>query len=327
MPPTRVLTAATARRPRSSSPSGRRPTRRHVREALAAGASRRWSASAATARSRGIADRARRHRRPAGHPARRDRQLLAGVLGVPPAKQAAAALGDAPATAIDLGEVRIEHHGPRPGDATHHGPSAIGCGLGFDARLMSTTHRGHKARLGRYRLPVPGRPLARTIGTVPYHIIIDGRVIEVEASIAMVTNMGDLLPGVSGPGSRHLPDDGLLDVFVLGARQRSRASAASPTSCGAATTGRRCRLGHAAAPVPLGAPRVHAARAHPGGRRSVRVGALEADGPTRRPPAGAARPSRRGRHGVPDAHPRQIGPRRYGDVPGHRGSAPCSRRP
>ena len=97
--------------------------------------------------------------------------------------------------------------------------SAIGCGIGFDARLMATTHPQSTRRAGAAsRTCCQAVTLARSIDVVPYHLVIDGRPIEVEASIAMVTNIGDMVPGVIRPRFPALPDDGLLDVFVVGAR-------------------------------------------------------------------------------------------------------------
>jgi diacylglycerol kinase family enzyme len=96
--------------------------------------------------------------------------------------------------------------------------SAIGCGIGFDARLMATTHPASKARWGRIAYLLQAVTLARSIDVVPYHLVIDGRPIEVDASVAMVTNMGEMVPGVVRPRFPAVPDDGLLDVFVVGAR-------------------------------------------------------------------------------------------------------------
>ncbi|MCY7418095.1 MAG: hypothetical protein LH650_06285 [Chloroflexi bacterium] len=91
-------------------------------------------------------------------------------------------------------------------------------GIGFDARLMSTTDSDQKARLGRCAYFLQAVRLAARIPAVPYRITIDGRVIELDASIAMVTNVGDLIPGLLRPRLPAVPDDGQLDVFVVAAR-------------------------------------------------------------------------------------------------------------
>ena len=74
-----------------------------------------------------------------------------------------------------------------------------------------------KQRLGRSAYFVQAVRLASSIATVPYRISVDDEVFEIDASIAMITNMGELLPG-AGPRLPIVPDDGLLDLFVLGAR-------------------------------------------------------------------------------------------------------------
>lgn len=145
--------------------------------------------------------------------------ILAGVMGIPARlEEAVELLRVARPRDIDLADVVIEHADRPPGAPPVHTVSAIGCGIGFDARLMATTEGGSKARWGRIAYLFQAVRLAHTIGTVPYHLVIDGRSIETEASIAMVTNMGDMVPGVVRPRFPAVPDDGLLDVFVVGAR-------------------------------------------------------------------------------------------------------------
>ncbi len=83
---------------------------------------------------------------------------------------------------------------------------------------MATTEAAHKARFGRYAYLFQAVRLASTLQAVPYRITIDGRVIELEATVAMVTNVGDLVPGVVRPRLPALPDDGQLDLFVVAAK-------------------------------------------------------------------------------------------------------------
>lgn len=145
--------------------------------------------------------------------------ILAGVLGIPSRLSAAAELlAVARPRAIDLADVVIEDVTRPAGSPPMRTVSAIGCGIGFDARLMATTPRASKARWGRVAYLFQAVQLAGSIGSIPYHLVIDGRSIETEASIAMVTNMGDLVPGLVRPRFPAVPDDGHLDVFVVGAR-------------------------------------------------------------------------------------------------------------
>jgi diacylglycerol kinase (ATP) len=145
--------------------------------------------------------------------------ILGGVLGIPTGlREAIETFATSRPRSIDLGDVQLYTTDLAPGDPPERTICAIGCGIGFDARLMATTPSAHKARFGRYAYFLQAARLASTIGAVPYRITIDGRVIELEASIAMVTNVGDLIPGVLRPRLPALPDDGQLDLFVVAAK-------------------------------------------------------------------------------------------------------------
>jgi diacylglycerol kinase family enzyme len=141
--------------------------------------------------------------------------LVAGVLGVPGGLLAAAdALRGARARPVDLGIVRVE-----PTDGPHRSmPFLVGCGAGFDARVMAETPPDLKRRMGRMAYFLTAVLHAARIGAVPYRLTIDGERLETEASIAMALNMGALIPGRVTPRLPIRPDDGLLDVIVVGAR-------------------------------------------------------------------------------------------------------------
>jgi diacylglycerol kinase (ATP) len=140
---------------------------------------------------------------------------LAAVLGIPASPAAAAAaLRDARPRSIDLGEVRLR----LVGEPERTSVFTIGTGAGFDARLMATTSSQAKQRIGKAAYLVQALKLAATVGVVPYRITIDGRVLETEASVALVGNMGQLVPGLLDLRMPLQPDDGLLDVLVVGAR-------------------------------------------------------------------------------------------------------------
>jgi len=140
---------------------------------------------------------------------------LAAVLGLPlAARSAAAVLVEAQSRTIDLGEVTL-----RLVDAPEQqSVFTIGCGAGFDARLMATTPRDWKQRIGKAAYFVQALKLAATIGVVPYRFTVDGEVFETDASVAMVGNMGQLVPGLLDLRLPIEPDDGLLDLIVVGAR-------------------------------------------------------------------------------------------------------------
>jgi diacylglycerol kinase family enzyme len=157
--------------------------------------------------------------------------LLAGILGTPSSLRAAiAALATAEPRTIDLGHVELRlveaadsAIDPSGGDAQASGSVAsatfaIGCGAGFDARVMATTPADLKRRFGRTAYFAQALRLALEVEAVPHRITVDGEVIETDASIALVTNMGELVPGIVGPRLPIEPDDGLLDLIVVGAR-------------------------------------------------------------------------------------------------------------
>ena len=234
---TRVLTLRDGEPPMLVIPDGPDATPAHVHEALAAGVTAVIGVGG-DGTLKEIATILAGGRVPLGIVPGGTGNVLAGVLGVPSGLDATvAALAGVRSRAIDLGEVTLELAESQAGDggaaagvasttpagaatipATRTLAFASGCGLGFDARIMSTTTAAMKRRLGRSAYFVQALRLATTIGTVPYRITIDGERFETEASIAMVTNMGELLPGAMGPRLPIVPDDGLLDVFVLGAR-------------------------------------------------------------------------------------------------------------
>jgi diacylglycerol kinase family enzyme len=151
--------------------------------------------------------------------------LVAGILGVPATlSEAVAALSQARARTIDIGHVSLRLTGQSDPSAMADPAAemeatfAIGCGAGFDARVMATTPTHLKRRFGKSAYFAQAFRLALDIEAVPFHITIDGEVIETDASIALITNMGELVPGVVGPRLPIVPDDGLLDLIVVGAR-------------------------------------------------------------------------------------------------------------
>lgn len=145
---------------------------------------------------------------------------LAAALGIPRSPERAAdALELARPRSIDLGEVEIR----RADAAAQTTIFTIGCGSGFDAHLMATTPASWKRRLGSAAYFAQAMRLATRLKTVPYRLTIDGRVIETEATVALIGNMGQLVPGVLGPRMPILPDDGLLDLLVVGAGDPLRA--------------------------------------------------------------------------------------------------------
>jgi diacylglycerol kinase family enzyme len=158
---------------------------------------------------------------------------MAGVLGIPGSPAVAIrGLERAERRTIDMGEVAIEPvpvppvaaqsaratPDAHPGTSPERTAFLVGVGIGFDARVMATTPADLKRRLGRAAYFAQAAWLAARIDVVPYHITVDGERIDTEGSIAMALNLGELVPGSVATRLPVVPDDGLLDVFVLGAR-------------------------------------------------------------------------------------------------------------
>lgn len=140
---------------------------------------------------------------------------MAAALGIPlKPGRAVEALARAHPRIIDLGYVTL-HREDAP-DTTD--VFTIGCGTGFDARLMATTPSAWKRRLGSAAYFLQALRLAARITAVPYRIAVDGELIETEASVVLAGNMGQLVPGRLGLRLPLVPDDGQLDIIVVGAR-------------------------------------------------------------------------------------------------------------
>ena len=145
--------------------------------------------------------------------------VLAGVLRVPGSIDGAVELlaAGVPRT-IDLGDVTVElDAGPGQPPELRHMTFMVGAGIGFDARVMGSTRPGLKQLLGRSAYFVQAAWLAARIGAVPYRVTVDGETVELDGSIALVTNFAELVPGVLRTRLPVVPDDGLFDVFVAGA--------------------------------------------------------------------------------------------------------------
>jgi diacylglycerol kinase family enzyme len=139
---------------------------------------------------------------------------VASVLGVPrSAAEAIDALEHARPRTIDLGEVSV---------TTDTGTSAnttfiLGCGAGFDARLMATTSPSLKRRIGTAAYFVQGARLALRLTATPCQVDVDGRALEVAATTVLIGNMGQLVPGRLALRLPLDPGDGLLDLIIVGA--------------------------------------------------------------------------------------------------------------
>jgi len=139
---------------------------------------------------------------------------VAAVLGIPRSPiEALAALEHARPRRIDLGEVTV---GVADGDPVTS-DFIIGCGAGFDAELMATTSAGLKRRLGTAAYFVQGARLALRADATTCRLTVDDRVVEMPVTIALIGNMGELLPGHLGLRLPLDPTDGLLELIAVDA--------------------------------------------------------------------------------------------------------------
>ncbi len=139
---------------------------------------------------------------------------VAAELGLPRSPAAALdALEHAQPRPIDLGEVRVELED----GSSQVSAFIIGCGAGFDAELMARTSAGLKRRLGTAAYLVQGARLALRAGTTGCRLTVDDTVMEMRVSLALIGNMGQLVPGRVGLRRPLDPTDGLLELIAVDA--------------------------------------------------------------------------------------------------------------
>jgi YegS/Rv2252/BmrU family lipid kinase len=138
---------------------------------------------------------------------------VAAALGIPRSPlEAAAGLETAVARMIDLGEATTEIDG-----ASTTSVFLIGCGAGFDAELMATTSSRLKRRLGSLAYFVQAARLAARLSAMPCRVSVDGDGFEAGATIVLIGNMGQLVPGRLDLRRPLDPYDGLLELILVGA--------------------------------------------------------------------------------------------------------------
>ena len=134
--------------------------------------------------------------------------LLAGNLGVPKGvDDAVKVLVDGGRRRIDLG--RLTAGGKRT-------LFAVACGVGFDADVMATTGRGEKQHLGKLAYVASAIRRQGQIHDVAHEVTLDGVRQSMDAAQVLIANFGGMGAGVKARLEVE-PDDGLLDVIVIGA--------------------------------------------------------------------------------------------------------------
>ena len=145
--------------------------------------------------------------------------VLAAALRIPnDPSRAIRGLAAGVRRSIDLGAASLPGS---PGGPPVTRLFAVAAGVGWDARVMAATGGPNKQRLGRLAYWVAAFGLLGEMRPVPYVIEIDGRRLELDATVALVANAGELVPGLVRPRLPIVPDDGLLDLLVLRVRSVS----------------------------------------------------------------------------------------------------------
>jgi diacylglycerol kinase (ATP) len=139
--------------------------------------------------------------------------LLASSLGLP--RSTAGALD-----VLRRGHPRAIDHGlatwaAGAGGAAGSGPFVVACGAGLDARLVASASQESKRRFGIAAYMGAAMASVADLRPRPTRVVVDGRPHETRSVVVLVANAGELVPGLLRPRSPVVPDDGLLDVFVV----------------------------------------------------------------------------------------------------------------
>jgi diacylglycerol kinase (ATP) len=146
--------------------------------------------------------------------------VFAAALGIPlRGSDAVRVISNGRPGAVDLGSAawgRVVDGRETPADGSR--AFAVACGIGFDARVMTTATTDMKRRLGFFAYVVATLREAARLRPVAFRIDADGDVHEVHGLVVLIANCGQLVPGLIGPRHPIDPTDGLLDVIVVTAK-------------------------------------------------------------------------------------------------------------
>ena len=138
--------------------------------------------------------------------------VLAQSLKLGSTKAAFDAIRHGEPRSMDLGLARWSEKG-----ATVERHFSVAAGTGFDARVMEAAEHEWKRRLkfGAYI----GAAVREAVRLRParFRIMADGELLELRGLVVLVANAGEIVPGRIGPRRRIDPEDGLLDLIVVGA--------------------------------------------------------------------------------------------------------------
>ncbi len=140
--------------------------------------------------------------------------VLAAAMGIGSLRDGVDVLRHGEPRRIDVGLARWGRDG---------GPMAeriftVAVGMGFDARVMATADQAlkHRFRFAAYvgaALREAGR-----LSSATFHVEADDEAFEIEGLVVLVANCGDLVPGKVRTRRPIDPDDGWLDLLIVGGR-------------------------------------------------------------------------------------------------------------
>ena len=91
-------------------------------------------------------------------------------------------------------------------------------GLGYDADIICKTPQSLKNKLGYFSYFIAGILFALRLKLQKYHITYDNNEINTKASCIIVANTSNMYKNIVSVGNKCEPDDGLMDVFILKAK-------------------------------------------------------------------------------------------------------------
>jgi diacylglycerol kinase family enzyme len=127
-------------------------------------------------------------------------------------REAYAAIASGVPRPFDTAEVVVTPAGENAQAAV---PFIVACGTGFDARLIAATSPEMKARYGVAAYFLAAARMLPHLTAQPTVLTIDGERSELEASVVLVANCGEAIPGRLRPRLPIDASDGQLHVFVL----------------------------------------------------------------------------------------------------------------
>lgn len=96
--------------------------------------------------------------------------------------------------------------------------SVLRLGLGYDSEIICKTPQSLKNKFGYFAYFIAGIIFALRLSSKTYKITYDENVTETEATCIIIANAPNMYRNIISVGKNSEPDDGLIDVFVLKAK-------------------------------------------------------------------------------------------------------------